>query len=121
MSAARIVTDVGVVRLTNHELADHERSRLSRCELTPSRECGRAVLLEDIAAVKVAVIVEVIVDRGMGGGKLLEGFQGRGTLRVNNDRNGEPVGGKNFFYIRYLNRGCAGSLQRTRLSGNFPC
>jgi len=31
-------------------------------------------LLEDIAAVKVAVIVEVIVDRGMGGGKLLEGF-----------------------------------------------
>ena len=65
---------MGVVRLTNHDLADHDRSRLSRCELTPFCECGGAVLLEDIAAVKVAVIVEVIVDRGMGGGKLLEGF-----------------------------------------------
>ncbi len=52
----------GVVRLTNHELADHDRSRLSRCELTPSRECGSAVLLEDIAAVEVAVPVEVVVD-----------------------------------------------------------
>ena len=27
----------------------------------------------------------------------------------------EPVGGKNFFYIRYLNRGCAGSLLRKAL------
>jgi hypothetical protein len=42
--------------------------------LTPSRECGSAVLLEDFAAVQVAVLVEVIVDRGMGSGKLLEGF-----------------------------------------------
>ena len=32
----------------------------------------------------------------------------------------EPVGGKNFFYIRYLNRGCAGSLQRTALRVEFP-
>ena len=51
-------------------MADHDR----RCELTPSRECGSAVLLEDFAAVQVAVLVEVIVDRGMGSGKLLEGF-----------------------------------------------
>jgi hypothetical protein len=46
----------------------------SRCKLTPSRECGSAVLLEDIAAVEVTVLVEVIVDRGIGSGKLLEGF-----------------------------------------------
>src|SRR5680860_1319171 len=46
----------------------------SGCKLTPFRECGSAVLLEDFAAVQVAVLVEVIVDRGMGSGKLLEGF-----------------------------------------------
>ena len=33
------------------------------------------VLLEDISAVEVTVLVEVVVDRGMGGGKLLESFQ----------------------------------------------
>jgi len=30
--------------------------------LTPFRECGSVVLLEDVAAVKVAVVVKVIVD-----------------------------------------------------------
>ncbi len=30
--------------------------------------------VEDIAAVEVTVLVEVVVDRGMGNGKLLEGF-----------------------------------------------
>ena len=62
----------GVVRLTKHELADHDRSRHSRCELTPFRECSSAVLLENVAGVEVAVVVEVIVDRGMGSGKFLE-------------------------------------------------
>ena len=52
----------GVVRLTNHELADHDRSRLSRCELTPSRQGGSAVLFEDVAGVEVTVEVEVVVD-----------------------------------------------------------
>ena len=32
------------------------------------------VLFEDVATVEVTVVVEVIVDRGLGGGKLLEGF-----------------------------------------------
>jgi hypothetical protein len=45
----------GVVRLTNHELANYDRSRLSRCELTPFRECSSAVLLEDVAGVEVTV------------------------------------------------------------------
>ena len=52
----------GVVRLTNHELADHDRSRHSRGELTPFSECGGTVLFEDIAAVEVAVVVEVVED-----------------------------------------------------------
>jgi hypothetical protein len=48
--------------------------RRSGRQLTPLGQGGRTVLLEDIAAVEVTVIVEVIVDRGMGSGKLLEGF-----------------------------------------------
>ncbi len=48
----------GIVRLTGLELADQKRSRLSRGELTPCSERGGAVLLEDIAAVEVAVPVE---------------------------------------------------------------
>ncbi len=47
----------GVVRLTNHELADHDRSRHSRGELTPFSERGSTVLFEDVAAVDVAVLV----------------------------------------------------------------
>ena len=62
----------GVVRLTSRELADHDRSRHSRGELTPFSERGSAVQFEDVAAVEMAVLVEVIVDRGVGGGKLLE-------------------------------------------------
>ena len=65
---------MGIVRLTGLELADRKRSRPSRGELTPFSERGGAVLLEGIAAVEVAVLVEVIVDRGMGGGKFLQGF-----------------------------------------------
>ncbi len=64
----------GIVRLTGLELADRKRSRPSRGELTPFSERGGTVLLEGIAAVEVAVLVEVIVDRGMGGGKFLQGL-----------------------------------------------
>jgi hypothetical protein len=39
--------------------------------LTPFRECGSTVLFEDVAAVEVAVMVEVVVIRGVGGGKFL--------------------------------------------------
>ena len=47
---------------------------VSRRQLAPFSQCGRTVLLEDIAAVKVAVVVEVVVDRGMDGGEFLQGF-----------------------------------------------
>ena len=43
-------------------------------QLTPLGQGGRTVLFEDVAGVDVAVVVEVVVDRGMGGGKLLESF-----------------------------------------------
>ena len=43
-------------------------------QLTPFSERGRTVLFEDVAGVDVAVVVEVVVDRGMGGGKLLVSF-----------------------------------------------
>ncbi len=47
----------GIVSLTGRELADQKRSRLSRGELTPFSERASPVLLEDIAAVEVAVLV----------------------------------------------------------------
>ncbi len=47
---------------------------LSGRQLTPFGQCGRTVLLENIAAVEVAVVVEMIVDRGMGGGEFLQGL-----------------------------------------------
>jgi hypothetical protein len=34
----------------------------SGCKLTPFRECGSAVLFEDVAGVEVTVEVEVVVD-----------------------------------------------------------
>ena len=40
--------------------------------MTPLGQGGRAVLLEDIAAVEVALLIEVIVDRSVDGSKLLE-------------------------------------------------
>jgi hypothetical protein len=47
--------------------------RRSGRQLTPLGQGRRTVLFEDIATVEVTVVVEVIVDRGMGSGKLLEG------------------------------------------------
>ncbi len=56
------VSHKGIVRVIGRELADRRSSRLSRGELTPFRECGSAVLFEDVAAVEVTVVVEVVVD-----------------------------------------------------------
>ena len=44
----------------------------SGCKLAPFSERGSAVLLENVAAVEVAVMIEVIVYRRMDGGKLLQ-------------------------------------------------
>jgi len=40
-------------------------------QLTPLGQGGSAVLLEDIATVEVAVVVEVVVDRGVDGCEFL--------------------------------------------------
>ena len=40
-------------------------------ELTPLGQGGITVVFEDVAAVEVTVLVEVVVDRSMGGGKFL--------------------------------------------------
>jgi len=48
--------------------------RLSCRELTPLGQGGRTVLFEDMPAVEVTVRVEVVVDRGVRGGKFLQGF-----------------------------------------------
>ncbi len=63
----------GFVRITGRELADQKRSSLSRGELTPFSERGSAVPLEDIAAAEMAILIEVIVDRGVGRGKYFGG------------------------------------------------
>ncbi len=64
----------GFVRLNKQDMADQQRPKLSRGELTPFSECGRTVLLEDIAAIEMAVLVEVVVKRGMDGSELLKGL-----------------------------------------------
>ncbi len=40
----------------------------------PFSERGSAILLEDIASVEVAFLVEVVVNRGMGDGEFLQGL-----------------------------------------------
>ncbi len=48
--------------------------RRSGRQLPPLGQGGGTVLSEDIAAVQVTVLVEMVVDRGMGGGRLLQGL-----------------------------------------------
>ncbi len=54
------MTIFGIVRLTGSDLTDQKRSRLSRGEMTPFSKRRSALLFEDIAAVEVAVLVEVV-------------------------------------------------------------
>ena len=42
--------------------------------MTPLGQCDGAIFLEDVTAVEMAVLIEMIMDRGMNGGKLLEGL-----------------------------------------------
>ena len=53
---------IGIVRVTGRELADRRSSRFSRGELMPLGQGGRTVLFEDVAAVEVTVVVEVVLD-----------------------------------------------------------
>ncbi len=59
-----------------------ERKRIaSGCQLTPLGQRGEAVLLEDVAAAEVAIVVEVIVDRGVDGGEFLQGVPSENFIR----------------------------------------
>ena len=42
--------------------------------MTPLCQSSRAVLFENITAVEVAVLVEMVVDQGMNGGEFLQGL-----------------------------------------------
>ncbi len=61
----------GIVRLIRFGVCGLMRWRFSGGKLMPFSERCRSVLLEDIAAVEMAVLVKVVVDRGVEGGKLL--------------------------------------------------
>ena len=52
----------------------HLKLRRSGCQLAPFGHGGGAVLFEGFAAVQVTIEVEMIVDRGMDGGKFLQGL-----------------------------------------------
>ena len=43
-------------------------------QLTPLGQRGGAVLLEDVASVEVAVVIEVVVNRSVDGGEFLQGL-----------------------------------------------
>ena len=46
--------------------------RCSGRQLTPLGQGGGTVLSEDVAAIEVTVLIEMIMDRGVDGGKLLQ-------------------------------------------------
>ncbi len=48
--------------------------RRSSRKLTPLGQGGRAVLLEAVTTIEVAVLIEMIRDRGVDGGEFLQGF-----------------------------------------------
>ncbi len=72
MAHREAVRGVHTIRLTRFGVCGLMRLRFSGGKLTPFSERRRSVLLEDVAAVEVAVLVEVVLDRGMGGGKFFE-------------------------------------------------
>ena len=61
----------GIVRQTLSGPARGAGLRRSGRQLTPLGQGGRTVLFEDVAAVEVTVMVEVVVDRCVGGCKFL--------------------------------------------------
>ncbi len=48
--------------------------RLSGRQLTPLGQGGGTVLSEDVAAIEVSVLIEMIMDRGVDGGEFLQGL-----------------------------------------------
>ena len=63
----------GIVRLTEVACRTYNRE-LSGCKLTPLGHGGGSGLFENSAAVEMAVVVEMVVDRSMDGGEFLQGL-----------------------------------------------
>jgi hypothetical protein len=61
----------GAVRLMRTRLQNARKPRLSGRKLAPLEQGSGAALLANVAAVEVAVQIEVSVDRGVNGSKLL--------------------------------------------------
>ena len=59
------------VRITEPDSADQKQSEQSYGEMTPFCDRGGAVLLENISAIEVSILIEVVVDRGMNGSEFL--------------------------------------------------
>jgi hypothetical protein len=55
----------------NCETSKCSWQRNSGHQFAPLGQGGSAVLLEDVAAIEVTVLIEMIMDRGMGGGEFL--------------------------------------------------
>jgi hypothetical protein len=75
--AANVAKDPGfltvAVSLTRTKLQKRPEPEISGRQLTPLGQSDRASLLEDVAAVEVALLMEVVLDRGVNGGKFLQG------------------------------------------------
>ncbi len=67
-------TILGAVQPNANQSPNGKSSWLSCCKLTPFSQCGRAPLYEDIPAVEMAVLIKVVVDRGVSGCKFLQGL-----------------------------------------------
>ena len=60
---------------TNADRSWNSRSReISGCKLTPLGQGGGAIEFEVLAVVKMTFLIEMIVNRGVGGSKLLQGL-----------------------------------------------
>src|SRR5680860_577633 len=64
----------GSVKLMRTRQRSARSGFASGCQLTPLGQRGGAVLLEDVASAEVAIVVKVIVDRGVDGGEFLKGL-----------------------------------------------
>ena len=63
----------GLCQTNPNRHAKGGKLRRSGSQLTPFDQGGGTVLFEDVAVVEVTVLIEMIVNRGMGGGKFLQG------------------------------------------------
>ena len=65
---------IGQCQTNANQTAKCAKRIASGCQLTPLGQRGGAVPLEDVASAEVAIVVKVIVDRGVDGGEFLQGL-----------------------------------------------